>query len=65
MSIEVIFVDQSKLLAIVDWPQSMTMIEIQSFLSLAGYYKRFIMGFSRIETSLARLPHKNVEFKWY
>ncbi|MGV7988939.1 ribonuclease H family protein, partial [Mycobacterium kansasii] len=38
--------------------------EIRSFLGLAGYYRRFIEGFSRIAAPLTRLTRKGVEFVW-
>ncbi|MCP6508557.1 hypothetical protein NL478_27715, partial [Klebsiella pneumoniae] len=38
--------------------------EIRSFLSLVGYYRRFIEGFSRITALLTRLTQKGAEFVW-
>ena len=40
------------------------MTEIKSFLDLAGYYKRFVQGFSSIATPLTKLTRKNVPFVW-
>ena len=40
------------------------MTEIRSFLGLAGYYRRFIEGFSKIALPLTRLTHKWVKFEW-
>lgn len=37
---------------------------MRSFLGLAGYYKRFIAGFSKIAAPLTRLTRKNVSFTW-
>ena len=34
------------------------MTEIRSFLELAGYYRRFVEGFAKIETALTRKEHK-------
>ena len=40
------------------------MTEIRSFLGLAGYYRRFIEGFSKINLPLTRLTQKGVKFEW-
>ena len=40
------------------------MIEIRSFLGLAGYYWRFIEGFSTLASPLTRLTGKEVKFVW-
>lgn len=40
------------------------MIEIRSFLGLAGYYQRFIKDFTRIAASLTRLNRNDVKFTW-
>ncbi|GJR64600.1 putative reverse transcriptase domain-containing protein [Tanacetum coccineum] len=38
--------------------------EIRQFLGLAGYYRRFIEGFSKIAKSVTKLTQKNVKFDW-
>jgi hypothetical protein len=38
--------------------------EIQSFLRLAGYYRRFIKDFSKIVKPMTRLLEKNNDFDW-
>ena len=38
--------------------------EVQSFLGLAGYYRRFIEGFSKIAGPLHGLTRKGVKFEW-
>ncbi|KAL5570097.1 hypothetical protein UlMin_026672 [Ulmus minor] len=37
---------------------------IRSFLGMAGYYRRFVEGFSRIARPLTMLTRKNVRFTW-
>nr|GEV90570.1 hypothetical protein [Tanacetum cinerariifolium] len=41
-------VDPAKIESIKDWASPKTATEIRQFLSLAGYYRRFIEGFSKI-----------------
>ncbi|GKE26232.1 putative reverse transcriptase domain-containing protein, partial [Tanacetum coccineum] len=41
-----------------------TPTEIRQFLSLAGYYQRFIEGFSKIAKSMTKLTQKEVKFNW-
>jgi hypothetical protein len=40
------------------------MTEVRSFVGLAGYYRRFIEGFSRIARPMIALTQKGKEFKW-
>jgi hypothetical protein len=39
-------------------------LEIQSFLGLAGYYRRFIKDFSKIAKPMTKLLEKNKAFEW-
>ncbi|GMJ04800.1 hypothetical protein HRI_004149200 [Hibiscus trionum] len=57
-------VDPSKIEAIVSWKQPKNVSEIRSFLGLAGYYRRFVEGFSIIATPLTKLLRKDVPFIW-
>ncbi|GJV12211.1 putative reverse transcriptase domain-containing protein, partial [Tanacetum coccineum] len=43
-------------------PRSPT--EIRQFLGLAGYYRRFIEGFSKIAKSMTKLTQKGIKFDW-
>jgi hypothetical protein len=38
--------------------------EIQSFLGLFGYYRRFIEGFSKLSEPFTILTKKNARFVW-
>ena len=40
------------------------MFEIRSFLGLAGYYRRFIEGFSKLALPLTKLTRKGQAFVW-
>ncbi|XP_061358730.1 uncharacterized mitochondrial protein AtMg00860-like [Gastrolobium bilobum] len=57
-------VDPSKIEAISDWERPKTVTEIRSFLGLAGYYRRFIQGFSTMGLPLTRLTRKDTPFVW-
>jgi hypothetical protein len=50
-----ISVDPSKVQKVLSWNASMSVGEIQSFLGLAGYYQRFIEGFSKISKRMIEL----------
>jgi hypothetical protein len=41
-----------------------TITEIRSFLGLAGYYHRFIKGFSTLASPMMRLLKKDILFVW-
>nr|GEY60074.1 reverse transcriptase domain-containing protein [Tanacetum cinerariifolium] len=57
-------VDPAKIEFIKDWASPKTPTEICQVLGLAGYYRRFIEGFSRIAKSMTKLTQKGVKFDW-
>jgi hypothetical protein len=57
-------VDPGKISEILNWKQPTDVSKIMSFLGLAGYYRRFIEGFSKIVKPLTSLLEKGKEFKW-
>ncbi|GJU26812.1 putative reverse transcriptase domain-containing protein [Tanacetum coccineum] len=61
---EGIHVDPAKIKAIKDWASPKTPTEIRQFLGLAGYYRRFIKGFSKIARPMTKLTQKSVKFEW-
>jgi hypothetical protein len=59
-----IAVDPAKVKEIMEWSVPTTVTEIRSFLGLAGYYRRFIEGFSKIAKLMTSLLEKGREFMW-
>jgi hypothetical protein len=57
-------VDPAKVEDVLKWEPSRIVKEIRSFLGLAGYYRQFIEGFSKIMKHLTTLLEKDREFKW-
>jgi hypothetical protein len=57
-------VDPVKINEILNWKQPTDVSKIRSFLGLAGYYRRFIVGFSKIVKLVTPLLEKGKEFKW-
>ncbi|XP_073025202.1 uncharacterized mitochondrial protein AtMg00860-like [Primulina eburnea] len=64
ISSDYVEVDPSKVEAVKEWPVPKTITEIRSFLGLAGYYRKFIKGFSSIAVPLTSLTKKNAKFVW-
>ena len=56
--------DPAKMKQVAQWPVPNTRREVQQFLGLAGYYRRFIQVFSTVARPLHRLTEKNARFKW-
>ncbi|GJS47260.1 putative reverse transcriptase domain-containing protein [Tanacetum coccineum] len=59
-----IHVDPAKIESIKDWASPKTPTEIRQFLGLAGYYRRFIEGFSKIAKPMTKLTQKGIKFDW-
>ncbi|XP_021759252.1 uncharacterized protein LOC110724165 isoform X1 [Chenopodium quinoa] len=62
VSSEGIKVDKAKIDLISSLPYPASVREVSSFLGHAGFYRRFIEGFSKIAQPLCRLLQKDVEF---
>jgi hypothetical protein len=59
-----ISVDLSKVQDVFSWNAPMSVGDIQSFLGLAGYYQRFIDGFSKTSKPMIELLKKDKKFEW-
>jgi hypothetical protein len=64
ISEEGIAVELEKIEAIKRWKTPKNVIEVRSFMGLAGYCRRFIVGFSRIAHSITSLQRKGKNFQW-
>nr|KYP39702.1 Retrovirus-related Pol polyprotein from transposon 17.6 [Cajanus cajan] len=64
ISAEGIAVDPAKVESVLQWERPRTVTDIRSFVGLAGYYRRFIEGFSRIVAPLTQLTRKEQPFIW-
>ncbi|GJZ44985.1 retrotransposon protein, putative, ty3-gypsy subclass [Tanacetum coccineum] len=59
-----ITMDPAKVEAITKWPRPTTVIKVRRFLGLAGYYIRFVEGFSLPALPLTQLMRKVEKFIW-
>nr|GFA09711.1 putative reverse transcriptase domain-containing protein [Tanacetum cinerariifolium] len=59
-----IHVDPAKIESIKEYASPKTPTKIRQFLGLAGYYRRFIEGFSKIAKSMTKLTQKEIKFDW-
>jgi hypothetical protein len=53
-----------KVEAIMEWTTSTNVQEAHSFMGLAGYYRRFVEGFSKIANPITKSQKKNKKFVW-
>jgi hypothetical protein len=61
-----VHVDLAKIQVIRDWPAPTTLTELRSFLGLANFYCRFVLGFSHIAWALSQITRGGgkVKFAW-
>ena len=64
ISVEGVSVDPKKIEAVVNWKPPKTVSKVRSFLGLAGYYRKFVEGFSKIAAPLTKLTRKDVKYDW-
>ncbi|KAK1595958.1 hypothetical protein QYE76_059205 [Lolium multiflorum] len=59
-----IAVDPAKIKTVEEWKTPTTQTEVRAFLGLAGYYRRFVEGFSSIARPMTQLLKKDKKFEW-
>jgi hypothetical protein len=64
VSSEGIFMDPSKVREVLDWKLPSIVHHVRSFLGLVGYYRRFILNFSKIAKHITDLLKKEEKFVW-
>lgn len=63
ISLKGVAVDPAKIKVVLDWPISSSSRGVRGFLSLTGYYRKFIHGFGELTAPLTCLLTKN-RFLW-
>jgi hypothetical protein len=59
-----VFVDPKKITSVMEWEAPTTQTEVRGFLGLAGYYHKFVEGFSSIARPMTQLLKKDKKFEW-
>jgi hypothetical protein len=59
-----VLVDPKKIQSVMDWEAPTTQTKVRSFLGLAGYYRKFVEGFSSIARPMTQLLKKDKKFEW-
>src|SRR3954462_4413005 len=64
ISVQGITTDPKKVETIKAWPAPTNLKELQSFLGMCNYYRRFVPHYSAVATPLTDLTHKDVPYTW-
>ena len=65
ISDEGIKVDNQKIEAVQIWRRPTSLVDIRNFLGLAGFYRRYVEGFSYLSSLSTMFTKKTVKFQWY
>ena len=64
MSAGGVSVDPTKIKDVEEWEAPTNQTQVRSFLGLAGYYRKFVEGFSSIARPMTQLLKKDKKFEW-
>jgi len=64
IGLEGIKMEEEKVKGILDWPTLKCVKDVQKFLGLANYYRRFIEGFASIARPLHNTVRKDQKWDW-
>jgi hypothetical protein len=64
ISPEGIAMDPGKVRDVLDWKPPKSVHQVQSFPYLAGYYRKFILNFSKISKPITELLKKDTKYVW-
>ena len=56
--------DPAKIVVVMKWEPPKNLTEVRSFLGVAGYYRRFVEGFSKLAMQMTRMTKKGEKFLW-
>jgi len=61
---EGIKMEEEKVKGVLEWPMPKSVKDVQKFLGLANYYRRFIEGFAMVARPLHDLVKKDKKWNW-
>jgi len=64
MGAEGIKMQKKKVTGVLEWPRPKMVKEVQKFLGLANYYRRFIKDFAKLAKPLYKLVRKDKKWNW-
>ncbi len=64
LSADGVSMEQDKVDAILTWPPLTDVNDVRRFLGLAGYYRKFVAGFSAIASPLSELTKNDTAWTW-